>query len=105
MNGRSRYRPRRFWGLRDKDFWTAAGAVAVTAAFLYFMPDVETDLPSHVLLLVVVVFAAIFVLLRRLAAKLLRRRKSSGRSRSGRSRSRSSRSESSGEAAQGTPRE
>lgn len=87
MNVRSRYRPRRFWGLRDKDFWTAAGAVAVTAAFLYFMPEVETDLPSHVLLLVVVVLAAIFVGIRRLASYLLRKRKRTRRSRSGRSRS------------------
>jgi hypothetical protein len=106
MNVRSRYRPRRFWGLRDKDFWTAAGAVAVTAAFLYFMPEVETDLPSHILLLVVVVLAAIFVGLRRLVASLLRRRRRSGRSRSGRSRSRSSRSgEGAGEASRSTSRE
>lgn len=89
MNVRSRYRPRRFWGLRDKDFWTAAGAVAVTAAFLYFMPEVETDLPSHILLLVVVVLAAIFVGVRRVASHLLRQRKRTRRSRSGRSRSRS----------------
>lgn len=87
MNVRSRYRPRRFWGLRDKDFWTAAGAVAVTAAFLYFMPEVETDLPNHVLLLVVVVLAAIFVVVRRLVSSLLRHRRRTRRARSGHSRS------------------
>ncbi len=98
MTVRSRYRPRRFWGLRDKDFWTAAGAVAVTAAFLYFMPEVDTDLPSHILLLAVVVLAAFFVLVRRGVSHLLRQRRRTRRSRRSRSSgsgesSRSSRSE------------